>query len=66
MYLVSVFYDKNLKYKRIEDVIDKEKISYNKMNDTIDVNEYTKYINELNEELDGNLIYSVSRINNRR
>ena len=30
--------------------------------DYIDVNEYTKYLNELNEELDGNFLYEVLEI----
>lgn len=62
MYLVSVFYDENLEYEDIEDIIDKEKISHNKMYDRIDVNEYTKFINELNEEIDGKIIYTINRI----
>ena len=66
MYIVSVFYDENLDYKGIEDVVEDYQISHNKMIDSVDVNEYTKYINELNEELDGNLIYSISKVNNRR
>lgn len=66
MYIVSVFYDENLDYKGIEDVVEDSQISHNKMIDSVDVNEYTKYINELNEELDGNLIYSISKVSNRR
>tara|TARA_R110000850_G_C9821830_1_gene452524 strand:- start:500 stop:709 length:210 start_codon:yes stop_codon:yes gene_type:complete len=61
-YIVLVFYNENNNYISFQDIIENDGVVENKFIDYIDVNEYTKYLNELNEELDGNFLYEVLEI----
>ena len=62
MYKVSVFYDDNLLYNDLEDVVEKDEIATHTFNDEIDVNEYTNLLNEINQEVDGGFIFKIIKI----